>query len=205
MKELFELVRRVGDSHATVLVEGESGTGKELVARAVHERSPRAGGPFVAVNCAALSAGLLESELFGHEKGAFTGAHTARRGRFEAAQGGTLFLSDLVGEALLLGLDRGEPGAHLAELALDALGPASAVLARAQGLGQAALGTPGPAPRVGEEGRQQERGVSDEHAVGEQGVVRHRHVHVHAGGQELRGGAPLEVGQRGPPPLHRAV
>ena len=97
MQALFEMVRRVGNSHATVLIEGESGTGKELVARALHRLSPRADGPFVAVNCAALSPGLLESELFGHEKGAFTGAHKMRRGRFEVADGGTLFL-DEVGE-----------------------------------------------------------------------------------------------------------
>ncbi|MHC4931097.1 MAG: sigma-54-dependent transcriptional regulator [Planctomycetota bacterium] len=97
MLRLFRIVRRVGDSSATVLVEGESGTGKELVARAIHACSPRSGGPFVAVNCAALSANLLESELFGHEKGAFTGAVATRMGRFEAAQRGTIFL-DEVGE-----------------------------------------------------------------------------------------------------------
>jgi len=97
MQHMLDLVRRVGDSHATVLIEGESGTGKELVARAIHAGSPRVGAPFVPVNCAALSTGLLESELFGHEKGAFTGAYATRIGRFEAAHGGTLFL-DEVGE-----------------------------------------------------------------------------------------------------------
>ncbi|MFI5403999.1 MAG: sigma-54-dependent transcriptional regulator [Planctomycetota bacterium] len=95
MRELFDLVKRVGDSRATALIEGESGTGKELVARACHALSPRATGPFVAVNCAALAPGVLESELFGHERGAFTGAHATRAGRFEAAHGGTLFLDEI--------------------------------------------------------------------------------------------------------------
>jgi two-component system NtrC family response regulator len=95
MQELFSLVRRVAASDATVLIRGESGTGKELVARALHEASGRAAGPLVRVNCAALPETLLESELFGHEKGAFTGAHAPRQGRFEAAQHGSLFLDEI--------------------------------------------------------------------------------------------------------------
>jgi two-component system response regulator FlrC len=97
MARVEETVRRVARADATVLITGESGTGKELVARRLHALSPRAQRPFVAVNCAALAEGLLDSELFGHDKGAFTGADKARRGRFEVADGGTLFL-DEVGE-----------------------------------------------------------------------------------------------------------
>jgi DNA-binding NtrC family response regulator len=95
MKEIFEIVQQVAPSRATVLIGGESGTGKELVAKAVHQLSPRAKQPFVTVHCAALAPTLLESELFGHEKGAFTGAHERRIGRFEQAQGGTLFLDEI--------------------------------------------------------------------------------------------------------------
>ena len=97
MQEVFQTIRQVAPTRATVLIQGESGTGKELVARAIHQCSPRAQGPFVPVHCAALAPTLLESELFGHEKGAFTGAVERRRGRFELADGGTLFL-DEVGE-----------------------------------------------------------------------------------------------------------
>ena len=95
MAEVLDKVRQVADSRANVLVEGESGTGKEMVARAIHGLSPRRQGPFVAVHCAALSPQLLESELFGHEKGSFTGAVERRIGRFEQAQGGTLFLDEI--------------------------------------------------------------------------------------------------------------
>jgi two-component system NtrC family response regulator len=95
MLEVLSLVRRVAPSEATVLIRGESGTGKELIAKAIHFASPRASGPLVKVNCAALPETLLESELFGHEKGAFTGAVTSRQGRFELADGGTLFLDEI--------------------------------------------------------------------------------------------------------------
>ncbi len=95
MHEVFDTIRQVAPTRTTVLVEGESGTGKELVAKALHRLSPRSGGPFVAVHCAALSETLLESELFGHEKGAFTGAVESRAGRFEMADGGTLFLDEI--------------------------------------------------------------------------------------------------------------
>jgi two-component system response regulator AtoC len=97
MQAVFALVEQVAPTDATVLVRGETGTGKELVARALHRRSPRAARPFVAVNCSAIPPGLVESELFGHEKGAFTGATARRAGRFEQADGSTLFL-DEVGE-----------------------------------------------------------------------------------------------------------
>jgi DNA-binding NtrC family response regulator len=95
MTEIFEIVQQVAPTRATVLVLGESGTGKELIAKALHQLSPRAKQPFVTVHCAALAPTLLESELFGHEKGAFTGAHERRIGRFEQAQGGTLFLDEI--------------------------------------------------------------------------------------------------------------
>ena len=95
MTELKERLTLVADSHATVLLNGESGTGKEVASKLVHEASPRAKAPFLAVNCAALSASLLESELFGHEKGAFTGADKTRKGRFELADGGTLLLDEI--------------------------------------------------------------------------------------------------------------
>ena len=95
MQEVFDVVRQVAPTRATVLITGESGTGKELVAKAIHQLSPRAKMPMVSVHCAALSATLLESELFGHERGAFTGAHERRVGRFEQAQGGTLFLDEI--------------------------------------------------------------------------------------------------------------
>lgn len=95
MQDLFDTIRQAAPSQATVLIQGESGTGKELVAHAVHRLSTRAQGPFVAVHCAALSDTLLESELFGHEKGAFTGAVARRKGRFEMADGGTLFLDEI--------------------------------------------------------------------------------------------------------------
>ena len=97
MREVFKAIGRVSATDAAVLIVGESGTGKELVASALHRHSPRASGPFLRVNCGALPEGLIESELFGHEKGAFTGADRMRPGRFERAQGGTIFL-DEVGE-----------------------------------------------------------------------------------------------------------
>ncbi len=100
MKEVLRVALQVAPTEATVLLLGESGTGKDLLARVVHEHSPRWEGPFVKVDCTALPEGLLESELFGHEKGAFTDAHAQKLGRFELAQGGTLFL-DEIGETSL--------------------------------------------------------------------------------------------------------
>ena len=95
MQEVFRAIGRLSQSNATVLINGESGTGKELVARALHRHSARAKKPFIAINTAAIPKELLESELFGHERGAFTGANTLRRGRFEQAEGGTLFLDEI--------------------------------------------------------------------------------------------------------------
>ncbi len=95
MQEVFRAIGRLAQSHATVLITGESGTGKELVASALHRHSPRATKPFIAINTAAIPKDLLESELFGHERGAFTGAQTMRRGRFEQADGGSLFLDEI--------------------------------------------------------------------------------------------------------------
>jgi two-component system nitrogen regulation response regulator GlnG len=95
MQEVFRAIGRLSNSSATVLITGESGSGKELVARALHRHSPRAAQPFVAINTAAMPKDLLESELFGHERGAFTGAQAMRRGRFEQAEGGTLFLDEI--------------------------------------------------------------------------------------------------------------
>jgi len=95
MQQVFRAIGRLARSSVTVLITGESGTGKELVARALHEHSPRAGKPFIALNTSAIATDLLESELFGHERGAFTGADAQRRGRFEQADGGTLFLDEI--------------------------------------------------------------------------------------------------------------
>jgi DNA-binding NtrC family response regulator len=102
MLDVYKLMARVAHSTATVLVQGESGTGKEVVARTIHQHGPAAAGPFVAVNCAAIPENLLESELFGHEKGAFTGAVARKIGRFEQAGGGTLFLDEIADMSLAL-------------------------------------------------------------------------------------------------------
>jgi two-component system NtrC family response regulator len=95
IRDVFEMIRKVAPASATVLIEGESGTGKELVAKSIHFNSPRRNKPFIAVNCSALAESLLESELFGHEKGAFTGAVARKKGRFELADSGTLFLDEI--------------------------------------------------------------------------------------------------------------
>src|SRR5690606_14131236 len=95
LQEVFKMVGRVARSDAPVLITGESGSGKEVVARAIHQYSARSGKRFVAINCAAIPEALLESELFGHEKGAFTGAAAQREGRFEQCAGGTLFLDEI--------------------------------------------------------------------------------------------------------------
>jgi transcriptional regulator with PAS, ATPase and Fis domain len=95
LRALLDLIDRVAATSSTVLIQGESGTGKELVARALHTKSPRAGRPLVAINCAAITESLLESELFGHEKGAFTGAIARKKGKLEMAEGGTLFLDEI--------------------------------------------------------------------------------------------------------------
>jgi two-component system nitrogen regulation response regulator NtrX len=100
MSKVRELIEQSADSEARILILGENGTGKELVAREVHRRSRRAGGPFVEVNCASIPESLIESELFGHEKGAFTDAHTRRKGKFELANGGTLFLDEIADMSL---------------------------------------------------------------------------------------------------------
>jgi two-component system NtrC family response regulator len=100
IQSVFDTIRKVATTNASVLILGESGTGKEMAARAIHQRSPRKGKPFVAINCSAIPESLMESELFGHEKGAFTGAHQQRKGRIETADGGTLFL-DEIGEVSL--------------------------------------------------------------------------------------------------------
>jgi DNA-binding NtrC family response regulator len=105
MMEIFELVRSIAKSNSTVLIQGESGTGKELLARAIHEESHRKDGPFISVSCAALTETLLESEIFGYEKGAFTGANATKKGKLELAQDGTLFLDEIGDISLKLQMD----------------------------------------------------------------------------------------------------
>jgi DNA-binding NtrC family response regulator len=105
MLEIFDLARTVAKSSSTVLIQGESGTGKELLARAIHDESPRSEAPFISVSCASLTESLLESELFGHEKGAFTGANAIKRGKLELAQDGTLFLDEIGDISLKLQMD----------------------------------------------------------------------------------------------------
>src|ERR1700685_168093 len=95
MQEVFRLIERVGPTEASVLLTGESGSGKELAAQSIHDRSARRGGPFLAINCGAIPAGLIEAELFGYEKGSFTGAMRAHAGVFERAEGGTLLLDEI--------------------------------------------------------------------------------------------------------------
>ena len=95
MKEVYRFLSRVAPTDSTLLISGESGTGKELVARAIHRNGPRASRPFVAINCAAIPEGLLESELFGYERGAFTGAAERKKGRIEIADGGVVFLDEI--------------------------------------------------------------------------------------------------------------
>src|SRR5205823_9100063 len=95
MHSIFDVIEKVADTPSTVLITGESGTGKELVAKALHEQSGRKGGPFIKINCAAIPKTLMESELFGYEKGAFTGATSSKPGRFELADRGTLFLDEI--------------------------------------------------------------------------------------------------------------
>ncbi|KAA0231765.1 sigma-54-dependent Fis family transcriptional regulator [candidate division KSB1 bacterium] len=105
MLEIFQLIREVANMRSTVLIQGESGTGKELIARAIHNSGERAGKPFICVSCAALAETLLESELFGHEKGAFTGAVAQKKGKFEMAEGGTIFLDEIGDISLKLQMD----------------------------------------------------------------------------------------------------
>src|SRR5207247_2922292 len=126
MLKIYQLITQIADTPTTVLITGESGTGKELVARAIHRRSERRSQPFVAVNVAAIPDTLIESELFGHEKGAFTGAHARKLGKFELAHGGTVFL-DAIGSLRLelqAKLPRGLPEPAIGRLGGSRPGPA---------------------------------------------------------------------------------